>query len=112
MLNWSSRFLFSIWFSYAVSIVMAFFVGLVSGFILMRWMVFEGAGKPAVPQARMYVLVNAFALLQTLAVSMILAKWVIPEVGYSDNPEGPAHLIGVIVPVATSYFGHKYFTFK
>jgi putative flippase GtrA len=111
-LNWSSRFLFSIWFSYAVSIVLAFFVGLSSGFILMRWLVFDGAGKPAVPQAGMYVLVNAFALIQTLAVSLILAKWVIPAVGYSANPEGPAHLVGVVVPAVTSYFGHKYLTFK
>ena len=34
-LNWSSRFLFSIWLSYAASIVCAFFVGLVCGFVLM-----------------------------------------------------------------------------
>jgi putative flippase GtrA len=60
----------------------------------------------------MYVLVNAFALIQTLAVSLILAKWVIPAVGYSANPEGPAHLVGVVVPAVTSYFGHKYLTFK
>jgi len=111
-LNWSSRFVFSIWFSYTLSIIFAFFVGLASGFILMRWLVFDGAGKPAVPQVRMYVLVNAFALLQTLVVSLVAAKWVIPALGYSENPEGPAHLMGVLVPVVTSFLGHKYLTFK
>jgi putative flippase GtrA len=112
LLNWSSRFLFSIWLSYAASIVCAFFVGLVSGFVLMRWLVFDGAGKPAMPQAGMYVAVNALALLQTLAVSLTLAKWIIPRIGYVANPEAPAHLMGVMVPAVTSYFGHKFFTFK
>jgi putative flippase GtrA len=111
-LNWSSRFLFSIWLSYAASIVCAFFVGLVCGFVLMRWLVFDGAGKPAMPQAGMYVVVNALALMQTLVVSLTLAKWVIPRIGYSANPEGPAHLMGVMVPAVTSYFGHKFFTFR
>jgi putative flippase GtrA len=112
ILNWSSRFLFSIWLNYTLAIVCAFFVGLISGFVLMRWLVFDGTRKSAVLQAPMYLIVNAFALLQTLAVSLILAKWVIPDLGYSMNPEGPAHLVGVLVPAFTSYFGHKYFTFK
>ena len=112
LLNWSSRFLFSLWFNYPVSIVLAFIVGLISGFVLMRWLVFDGAGKSAATQVPYYLLVNLLALLQTLCVSLILAKWVIPGVGLSIRPEGPAHLIGVLVPVVTSYFGHKYFTFK
>jgi putative flippase GtrA len=110
--NWSSRFLFSLWFNYPVSIVLAFIVGLISGFVLMRWLVFDGARKSAATQVPFYLLVNLLALVQTLCVSLILAKWVIPGVGLSIRPEGPAHLIGVLVPVVTSYFGHKYFTFK
>ena len=112
LLNWSSRFLFSLWFNYPVSIVLAFIVGLISGFSLMRWLVFDGARKSAATQVPFYLLVNLLALVQTLCVSLILAKWVIPGVGLSIRPEGPAHLIGVLVPVVTSYFGHKYFTFK
>ena len=112
LLNWSSRFLFSLWFNYPVSIVLAFIVGLISGFVLMRWLVFDGARKSAATQVPFYLLVNLLALVQTLCVSLILAKWVIPGVGLSIRPEGPAHLIGVLVPVVTSYFGHKYFTFK
>ena len=112
LLNWSSRFLFSRWFNYPVSIVLAFIVGLISGFVLMRWLVFDGARKSAATQVPFYLLVNLLALVQTLCVSLILAKWVIPGVGLSIRPEGPAHLIGVLVPVVTSYFGHKYFTFK
>ena len=112
LLNWSSRFLFARWFNYPVSIVLAFVIGLIAGFALMRWLVFEAAAKSAARQIPLYLLVNLLALVQTLCVSLIFARWVIPGLGLSVQPEGPAHLIGILVPVVTSYFGHKYLTFR
>jgi putative flippase GtrA len=110
--NFSSRFLLSMWFSYAVAIVLAYGLGMLTGFVLMRWLVFDGARRSAALQAPIYILVNVLAVLQTLAVSLVLARWVIPPLGLGVNPEAPAHLVGIIVPVFTSYFGHKYFTFR
>lgn len=112
LLNWASRFLFSIWFDFEVAVVLAFFVGLGVGFVLMRSLVFEGGERPVVTQVSRYLLVNAFALLQTLAVSVGLARWVFPALGVVAGAEGVAHLAGVLVPVATSYLGHKYLTFR
>jgi putative flippase GtrA len=111
-LNWSSRFMFSIWFNFPVSIVLGYSVGLTSAFVLMRRFVFRGASRSTRLQVPMFVLVNLLGLLQTLVVSLALAKWVFPRFSSSLNPEGSAHLIGVLVPVFTSYVGHKYFTFK
>jgi putative flippase GtrA len=111
-LNWSSRFLFSIWFNFEVAIVLAFVVGLTTGFVLMRGFVFEGREKSVAPQVSMYVLINGLGLLQTLGVSIVLARWILPGLGLSTNSEGIAHLFGVLVPVITSYFGHRKFTFK
>jgi len=112
LLNLSSRFVFAHWFNYPVSIVLAFLVGLICGFVLMRWLVFDGAAKSAARQIPLYLLVNLLALAQTLCVSLIFARWVIPSLGLAIGPEGPAHLIGILVPVVTSYFGHKYLTFR
>ena len=50
--------------------------------------------------------------MQTLIVSVLLARWGLPAVGLVDNAEALAHLIGVLVPVVTSYFGHKFLTFR
>jgi putative flippase GtrA len=111
-LNWSSRFLFSIWFDFPVSIVLGYFVGLTSAFFLMRRFVFRGASQSTKVQVPMFVFVNLLGLTQTLVVSLVLAKWVFPRFSSSLNPEASAHLIGVLVPVFTSYVGHKYFTFK
>lgn len=111
-LNWGSRFLFSQVAPFELALILAFFVGLSSGFILMRFFIFDGGGKPITPQAGKYIAVNVFALLQTLLISLIFARWALPAVGITDNAEGLGHLIGVLVPVVSSYFGHKYLTFR
>jgi len=111
-LNWGSRFLFSEFVRFEVAVVLAFLVGLLSGFILMRVFVFNGAGRPIVPQVGKYVAVNLFALVQTLLISLVLARWVLPSFGIVEHAEALAHLVGVLVPVVTSYFGHKFLTFR
>lgn len=111
-LNWGSRFLFSVFVRFEVAVVLAFMVGLLSGFILMRLFVFNGTGKPIVPQVGKYIAVNLFALLQTLIISLMLARWLLPSLGVVEHVEALAHLVGVLVPVVSSYFGHKFLTFR
>ena len=110
--NVGSRFLFSLWLRYEWSIVLAYLVGMVVAFLLMRSYVFNASGKPSARQAAIFAVVNALALLQTLLVSIVLARWVLPYLGVVSRAEAIAHLAGVLVPVATSYFGHRIFTFK
>lgn len=113
-LNWGSRFLFALLMPFEAAVVAAFMVGLLSGFVLMRSLVFEGGGKPVLPQFGRYVLVNLAALMQTVLISAVLARWGLVGVaglGQAER-EALAHLAGVLVPVVTSYFGHKLATFR
>jgi putative flippase GtrA len=111
-MNWGSRFLFSLWMPFGVAVVLAFGVGLVSGFVLMRLFVFDAGERPVLPQARRYVLVNMAALAQTLVVSVVLARWALPAVGIHEHAEAIGHLVGVLFPVVISYFAHRIYTFK
>jgi len=111
-LNWGSRFLFSLWMPFEWAVVCAFGVGLASGFILMRTIAFEGRDKPALPQAGRYALVNAAALAQTWIVSVLLARWALPAMGVTTHAEAIGHLVGVLVPVFTSYIAHRKYTFR
>lgn len=110
--NYGSRFLFSRWVGYEQAIVLAYLVGMLVAFMLMRGHVFEAKGKALAPQVAKFVGVNILAILQTLIISMVLARWVLPSFGFVDHAEAIAHLIGVLVPVVTSYFGHRYATFR
>jgi putative flippase GtrA len=110
--NYGSRFGFSQWFSYPVAILFAYLVGMTVAFLLMRQYVFEGRGKALGPQVLRFLLVNALAVLQTLLISMLLARWVLPALGIADHAEAIAHAVGVAVPLVTSYFGHRLATFR
>ncbi len=110
--NYGSRFLFSQWVDFEPAIILAYLVGMCVAFVLMRGHVFEAREKSLTPQIVNFVLVNVFAVLQTLIISVILAYWVLPAWGIIEHSESLAHLVGVLVPVITSFFGHKYLTFK
>jgi putative flippase GtrA len=110
--NYGSRFLFSCWVVYEQAIVLAYLVGMVVAFILMRGHVFAAKGRVLAPQVVKFVGINILAVTQTLLISVVLARWVLPALGVVDHAEALAHLAGVLVPVVTSYFGHKLLTFR
>lgn len=110
--NYGSRFVFSVWMSYPVAIVLAYLCGMAVAFILMRQYVFHGQGAALAPQMIKFVLVNALALVQTLAVSVLLARWGLPAIGITRHADAIAHLVGVAVPIFTSFLGHRHGTFR
>ena len=110
--NYGSRFVFSLWLPYPAAITLAYLVGMTVAFLLMRQFVFAATGQPVLPQVAKFAVVNAFALLQTLLVSLVLARWLLPLLGMTEHVEAVAHLVGVAVPVFTSFVGHRSATFK
>ena len=111
-LNWGSRFVFSRWMAFEWAVVCAYGVGMATAFILMRTIAFEGRGKPALPQAGRFALVNAAALAQTWIVSVVMTRWALPSVGITTHAEALGHLVGVLFPVFTSYIAHRKYTFR
>jgi putative flippase GtrA len=110
--NFGSRLVFSRWVNYEAAILLAFVVGLTVGFSLMRGYVFDAQHKPLAPQLGMFVAVNLLAVLQTLAVSLVLARWALPAIGAGAYAESIGHLGGIAAPVVTSYFAHRFVTFR
>lgn len=110
--NFGSRFLYSKVLSYEQAIVMAYLTGMVIAFLLMRGHVFDAKKGALLQQIGKFGAVNVLAVLQTLLISIVLARWVLPVIGLIQHAEAVAHLVGVLVPVVTSYFGHKLITFK
>ncbi len=110
--NWGSRFLFSMWVPFEAAVVLAYIVGMVTAFMLMRAFVFAAGGRRVFGQVGRFIVVNIAALAQTLVVSVVLARWVLPAIGVRDDAEAIGHLVGVAVPVVTSYFGHRLYTFR
>ncbi len=110
--NFGSRFVFSIYLSYGEAVCLAYLIGMLFAFLLMRRHVFNASRGLLAPQVAKFIGVNALAVLQTLSISLGLARWALPKVGLADHAEALGHLVGVLAPVVTSYFGHKFVTFR
>jgi putative flippase GtrA len=112
LVNFGSRILFGQWMSYSASIVLAYLCGMVTAFLLARAFVFTDSRRSTAQSVLWFAAVNLFAVLQTWAISVILARYLLPWAGVTSHAETLAHAVGIMVPVVSSYFGHKHFTFK
>lgn len=110
--NFGSRFIFSRWLSFEWAVVCAFGVGLAVGFALMRTYVFAASNRSLSRQLVWFVGVNLLAAAQTILISVALARWALPALGIRTFAEAIGHLVGVITPIITSYFGHRFITFR
>jgi putative flippase GtrA len=110
--NWGSRIVYNLWMPYSAAIVVAYITGMITAFILAKLFVFTQSTQSTARSVFFFTLVNLVAVLQTWGVSVGLAYYVFPRFGISWHTREVAHLIGVAVPVFTSYVGHKKWSFK
>tara|TARA_R110001583_G_scaffold195527_1_gene375366 strand:- start:3576 stop:3974 length:399 start_codon:yes stop_codon:yes gene_type:complete len=110
--NFMSRIFYNLWLDFSVSIIIAYITGMITAFVLAKIFVFKESEQLLSRSIFYFILVNFFAVLQTWAVSMGLVMYVFPWAGLRLHPEEIAHAIGVVIPVFSSYFGHKYITFR
>lgn len=110
--NFGSRILYNQWVDFSTAIILAYLTGMVTAFLLARSFVFTDSRQSVRRSAGFFLLVNAFAVLQTWAISMLLAYYLLPAAGVTRFVPEIAHAVGVMVPVFSSYLGHKRWTFK
>jgi putative flippase GtrA len=112
LVNFLSRIFINNFVSYSTSVVLAYVVGMTTAFILSKYFVFEQSGRHHLHELRDFTIVNLVAIPQVWGISVGLAGYVFPAIGYTFYAPEAAHLIGLAVPAVTSYFGHKYFSFR
>ena|SRR5687767_3276902 len=110
--NFASRIGFSRVVPYEVAIVLAFIVGITIAFVLSQRFVFEPSSNTVPKQFAWFFVINLAGLVQTFVVAVGLHRFVLPALGIEAHAEEIAHGIGVLVPVVTSYIGHKSLSFR
>ena len=110
--NIGSRALLSLYFSYKISIFISFIIGLTVAFFLMKRFVFASRDALLSVQIKRFTIVNLVTLLCTFLISVNLNNFLLLYLTNKNLTEAIAHFIGVIFPIFTSYFVHKFFTFN
>jgi putative flippase GtrA len=80
-------------------------------YLLNKQLVFDASGRGVTTEYLRFALVNLFAVAQVWIVSVGLARLLFPAIGFAWRAETVGHVIGVMVPVFTSYLGHQHFSF-
>lgn len=111
-INFSSRIVYSLWLDFSASVILAYLTGMVTAFVLARLFVFKESRQSVHRSATFFILVNMVAVLQTWAISMGLAYYLLPSLGVTLFTREIAHAAGVAAPVFTSYIGHKRWSFR
>ncbi len=109
--NLAARYALNQFMSFEVSVAVAYLVGMTTAYILARLFVFQASGRSVASEFRRFALVNLVALAIVWLVSVGLARLLFPAIGFTWHADDISHVIGVLAPVVTSYFGHRLYTF-
>ena len=110
--NFGSRIIYSQWLGFSSAVIFAYITGMIVAYVLAKLFVFKKGQQTASRSITFFILVNGVAILQTWAISMALAYYLLPTLGITVFVREIAHATGVIFPVFTSYIGHKRWSFK
>jgi putative flippase GtrA len=112
LVNVVSRIIYNSYMGFSEAIVVAYLTGMVTAYLLSKFFVFGTSKNTALQEVAYFTLVNVAAVAQTWVVSMVLYHYVLTWLDISIYNKEIAHLLGVAVPVFTSYVGHKHLTFR
>ena len=111
LINIISRIILTIFLNFQFSVFISYLIGMVTAFLLQRKYVFKSSKKSYKKSFAAFSLVNLVALFQVWLVSLLIKVWLVNFISSITIVEFIAHCFGVVIPVFTSYFGHKYITF-
>lgn len=111
VVNFCSRIFFNQYMSYSSAIVVAYLSGMLTAFILAKCFVFKNGKQRLSHSVVIFSLINLFAIAQTWLVSMLLVRY-LPSMQITQFVPEISHAVGIIIPVFTSYVGHKRWSFR
>jgi len=113
LVNWTSRFFLERALAFPAAVAVAYLIGMAMAFMLYRRFVFPESSQPLPRQVRLFVMINIAAIAQVWAAAMALVYYVFPSLGVVGPLAEPlGHGIAIGVPTISSYFGHRFLTFR
>lgn len=110
LVNFFTRIVYNNFMGFSAAVVLAYVTGMITAYILARLFVFKGSTQTLQRSIILFALVNLLAICQTWAVSLLMVYEVLPALGVTHCSLEIAHAVGIVIPVFTSFLGHKYWS--
>ena len=111
-INLSSRIIISNFLIFEISVLISYLIGMITAYYLAKKYVFLNIKKSYKKSFPIFALVNFVAVLQTFLISKYIRIWLMNLFDNYITIDFILHLCGVIFPIFSSFFGHKYITFR
>lgn len=105
------RYLLNLIMPFEVAVVLAYIAGMVVAFLLFGRVIFDGKEHALSRRIIRFTQVNVLGAGLAWSISVAMARFVLPAIGWGWHPLEIAHFVGVAAPAFTSYFLHKHYTF-
>ena len=112
IINILSRIILSNFFRFEIAILISYGIGMITAFSLAKRYVFLNSNKSIKKSFPAFALVNLISVLQTFFVSIFIKSWLLILFKNLSIIELISHTCGLGILVFTSFYGHKYITFK
>jgi putative flippase GtrA len=112
IVNLLSRYELNKIMSFEAAVALAYLIGMLTAYVLARRFVFQASGRSVASELKRFTIVNVFSLAFVWSISIGLANYLFPAIGFVWHADDIAHFIGVAAPAAASYFGHRAYTFS
>ena len=112
IINIFSRIILSNFFRFEIAILISYGIGMIIAFILAKRFVFLNSNKSIKKSFPAFALVNLISVLQTFFVSILIKSCLLILFKNLSIIELISHTCGLGILVFTSFYGHKYITFK
>ena len=83
--NIASRWAFDHVMGYSAAIVLGYLCGMVTAFVLMKFLVFGASRLSTGGEAVRFTIVNLAAVVQVWGISVLLAEWAFPALGWLQH---------------------------
>lgn len=109
--NLVARYLLNFVMPFEIAVILAYITGMVVAFVLFGKLIFDGGKATFWRRMNRFVQVNVLGAILAWAVSVAMARFILPAAGWTWHPVEVSHLVGVATPAFSSYFLHKHYTF-
>ena len=112
IVNIISRIILSIFFDFQISIFFAYLLGMTTAYFLAKKYVFLNPISSNKKSFLAFTFVNILAILQTFFMSNFFRQFLSNFIFNNNINDFISHCIGVGIPIFSSFYGHKYISFR
>ena len=112
LVNIISRIILSFFFDFQIAVFFAYLIGMITAYFLAKKYVFLTFISSNTKSFLAFIFVNIFAILQTSLVSNFLRQVLSNFILNNNINDFISHCIGVGIPIISSFYGHKYISFR